>query len=326
MDKTEKIWMNGKLVDWADANIHVLSHTLHYGSGVFEGMRFYKTEQGPAVFRLNEHLQRLMKSASNMGIRIPYSRTQLKKAIMDSIRENNIEDGYIPPLVYYGNENLGLNPLGFTVSVAIAVWPWGLLLGEGAVKVKISKYIRIHPESTYAGAKICGNYVNSILATMEAKNEGYDEALLLDYMGNVAEGPGENIFIAEGDVLVTPGPGTILLGITRDSVMRIAPELGFKVKEEDISVERLKDAGEVFFTGTAAEVAPVVRIDDKVIGDGQPGRITRSLQQKYRDIIHGRDTAYSDWLSPVPDKPSLARSITQGSSWINCPMFSFSEE
>ena len=325
MEKTKKIWMDGKFIDWDEAQTHVLTHSLHYGTGVFEGIRFYRTDKGPAVFRLGEHVERLLRSASDLHMEIPFTRAEFARAILDTVRINGIDDGYIRPLVYFGPESLSLHTHGVSVHSAIAVWPWGLLLGDEAIKVKISKYIRIHPDSTHTGSKICGHYINSVLATMDARSSGYDEALLLDYRGNVAEGAGENVFIVEGGTLVTPKPGTILLGITRDAIMQIASDMSLEVREEDISPERLKKADEIFFTGTAAEVASICRVDQQIVGDGKPGQLTEMLQKKYRDIVHGRVDKYLGWLSLVPrTKIETERSVFQ--SWISSPMFSFLEE
>ena len=304
METTEKIWMDGKMVDWDKAKTHVLTHTLHYGAGVFEGIRFYKTDKGPAVFRLKEHIKRFFKSASDINMEPTFTQEDIIKAIINTIKINKLESGYVRPIMYYGYGKMGLTPEGAPTNIAIAVWPWTPYLGDAAIKVKISKYIRIHPDSTKADSKICGHYVNSMFAHLEAKKAGYDEALLLDYKGNIAEGPVENIFTVENNALITPKPGNILLGITRDSIIKVASDLGIEVKEEDISPERLNKADEAFLTGTAIEVTPISKVNEQLIGDGKPGKITNMLKKKYLDIVHGKDEKYLDWLSFVENKLS----------------------
>jgi branched-chain amino acid aminotransferase len=298
-NKTEKIWMDGEFVSWDDAKIHVLTHTLHYGAGVFEGIRFYKTEKGPAVFRLREHIERLYKSAAPLTMEIPFSKEDMIKAVKDTVRVNKIDAGYIRPICFFGYGKMGLNPEGAPVKCAIAVWPWGSYLGEEAVKVKTSKYIRIHPKSVIADAKVCGHYVNSILASIEAKKEGFEECLLLDYKGNVAEGPGENIFYVKDSKIYTPKLGTILPGITRSSIMQIAKDEGYGVEEKDIALEELKSSDELFFTGTAAEVTPIRQLDNTLIGNGRVGPVTAKLKNIFLDIVHGRNKKYEKWLSYV---------------------------
>lgn len=299
MDETEKIWMDGKFVDWKDAKIHVLTHSLHYGSGVFEGIRFYKTEKGPAIFRLKEHVERLLYSAQALKMKIPFSKEEIMQAIKETVKINKIDEGYIRPISFFGYGKMGLNPEGASLSFAIAVWPWGAYLGEEAVKIKTSKFIRIHPKSLVADAKICGHYVNSILANLEAKEAGFDEALLLDYKNNIAEGPGENLFIAKNDVIKTPKLGTILPGITRDSIIKIARDLGYEVKEENLKLEDLYMANEAWYTGTAAEVTAIKQVDGKTIGNGKIGPITKILKEKYSNIVKGKDKKYLDWLTFV---------------------------
>jgi len=298
MEKAKYIWFNGKFVDWDDAKIHILTHALHYGSGVFEGIRFYKTIKGRAVFRLNDHLKRLFYSAKFLDIKIPFSIKELKKAVVDLIKRNNLEEGYIRPIIFYGYGKMGLNPKGANIDVAIAIWPWGKYLKE-KVKVKISKFIRLHPQSVISTAKVCGYYINSIYATLEASKEKYDEAILLDYRGYVAEGPGENVFIVKNNILYTPKPGSILLGITRDSVMKIAKDLGIKVREKDISVKELLNSDEVFFTGTAAEITPIFKINNTLINKGAIGPITLKIQETYKKITRGELRNYYNWLTFV---------------------------
>ena len=299
MEEVKKIWLNGKLVDWNKANVHLLTHTLHYGGGVFEGIRAYKSENGSAVFRLQEHVDRLFYSASTMDMKIHFSKKEIKKAILDTIRINGIKECYIRPLIFFGYGKMGLNPTGAPVNIAIAIWPWGAYLNKEIVSVKISKYIRPHPKSTVTDAKICGSYANSILASLEIKKAGFDEALLLDYQGHVAEGPGENIFIVKSGKLFTPKLGAILGGITRDSIMQIAKDLKIEVEEKNITVEELKLADEAFFTGTAAEICAIGKIDDTMINHEKIGATTKKIREAYDKVIHGKSKKYSKWLSPI---------------------------
>jgi branched-chain amino acid aminotransferase len=295
MEETKFIWFNGKLVKWEDAKIHVLSHALHYGSGVFEGIRAYKTKKGPAVFRLKEHVKRLFSSAESLFMVLKYSQEDIIKAIKETVKSNGLEEGYIRPIIFYGYGKMGLNPNGADIDVAIAVWPWGSYIGESA-KVKISNIMRIDPKSLKADKKVCGHYVNSILASLEAKKQGYDEAILLDSKGNVAEGPGENVFIIKDKKIFTPTLNhQILPGITRDSIIKIAKDLGYEVIEKDIKVSELKEADEIFFTGTAAEVTPISKLDNKEIGIGP---ITLKLKEKYMDIVRGK-AGYEEWRDYV---------------------------
>ena len=299
MDETKFIWMDGKLVKWKDAKVHVLTHTLHYGAGVFEGIRFYETENGSAVFRLKEHIDRLYYSAGTFNMKIPYSKEDFIEAVKETVRANGLKAGYIRPICFFGYGKMGLNPEGAPVNCAIAVWPWGKYLGEGAVNIKTSGYVRIHPKSTHADAKIVGHYVNSIFASLEVKKAGYDEALLLDYKGNIAEGPGENFFIVSNGKISTPPLGTILKGITRDSIMQIAKEKGIGIKENALTLEEAYNADEAFFTGTAAEVTAIASIDDNKIGSGDIGPVTKQLSEEYHNIITGRNSKYEKWLSYV---------------------------
>jgi len=299
MDKTDKIWMDGKFVDWDKAKVHVLTHTLHYGLGVFEGIRFYETGKGPAVFRLKDHIKRLFHGAKTAFMKVPYTETEINKAVLKTIRKNKIEAGYIRPILFYGYGKMGLDPHGAEVNAAIAVWPWGAYLGEGAVKVKTSSFIRIHPKSTHSECKFCGHYVNSIFASLEAKEKGYDEALLLDYEGYCAEGPGENLFIVKDGKLLTPKLGNILPGITRKSIIEIANNEGIKVEESKLKLEDVYNADEAFFTGTAVEVIPITSIDDKKIGKETPGPVTKKLKELYLDIVHGKNEKYEGWLEYV---------------------------
>ena len=296
MEETKFIWMDGKMVPWEDAKVHVLAHALHYGSGVFEGIRVYKTPKGPAVFRLKEHVDRLFMSKETLAMKIPYSKEEIENAIKETIKENGVEEGYIRPIVFYGYGKMGIDPAGAELNIAIAVWPWGAYIGDTA-KVIISSYIRIHPKSLKAIAKVCGHYVNSILASLEAKEKGYDEALLLDFEGNIAEGPGENFFIVkDGEIITPPTNNQILCGITRDSMIKIAKDFGYNVREENITPEQAKQADELFFTGTAAEVIAIIKLDEKEFSVGE---ITSKLKKKYLDIIKGKEEGYNEWLDFV---------------------------
>ncbi len=296
MEKVPFIWMDGKFVAWDEAKIHVLTHALHYGSGVFEGIRLYETEKGTAIFRLNDHLNRLFFSAKALSMKIPYTKKELTAASRLLIAKNKIKKGYLRPIAYFGYGKMGLSPLGAPVNIALAVWPWGAYLGHDMVRIKISKYMRIHPKTSEMKAKICGNYVNSILASLEARNAGCDEALLLDFEGNVAEGPGENIFMVQNREIHTPKEGSILPGITRDTIKTLAKKLKIPFRERKISERELKKASELFFTGTAAEITGISHIDGKRIADGKMGVITRQLKELYRDVVHGRVPEYKGWL------------------------------
>jgi branched-chain amino acid aminotransferase len=298
MEKTKYIWFNGKFVRWQQAKIHILTHALHYGSGVFEGIRCYKTKNGPAVFRLKEHIQRLFNSAKFLEMKIPFSKREIQKAILELIKLNKVEECYIRPIVFYGYGKMGLNPKGANIDCAVILWPWGKYLKD-KVKVKISQFIRLHPKSVISSAKVCGYYVNSIFATFDAEKDKFDESILLDHRGFVAEGPGENIFIVKNKKLLTPKLGSILPGITRDSIIRIAKDLKIKVIEKDISVKELKNCDEAFFTGTAAEITPIYQIDEKIINKGKIGEITKILQEKFYQIVHGEDKKYKNWLTYV---------------------------
>ncbi len=301
--KADKIWMDGKMVDWDKAQVHVCTHALHYGSGVFEGIRAYETEKGTAVFRLKEHIDRLYNSAKILKMEIPYPKEEFKQAVKNTIKENNLKSCYIRPLVYRGFEQLGVNPFKCPVNCAIAVWEWGAYLGEEAIakgiKTKISSYARSYINSTSQKAKICANYINSIFAKMEAIETGVDEAILLDTQGYVTEGSGENIFWIRNEVIYTTPTATVLEGITRDSIIKIAQDMGYQVQEKYICRDELYISDEVFFTGTAAEVTPVREIDNYQIGEGKRGPITEKIQEKYFAIVKGRDTKYSDWLDYI---------------------------
>ena len=300
LTKTEKIWYNGKLVDWDKAQTHILTHALHYGSGVFEGIRCYKTDKGPAVFRLKEHIKRLLDSASLYYMDVPYTQDQLEQAVKDTIRANHIDACYVRPIIYRGYGEMGLNPLNAPVDVAIAVWPWGAYLGEeglkNGIKVMISSIERFNSNVIPTRAKATGQYINSILAKVQSLKAGYDESILLDNRGFVSEGPGENVFMVKDGILCTPPEhASLLMGITRASVIEIAKSLGIDVVECDMDRGMLYTADEVFFTGTAAEVTPIREIDGHVIG--KPGPITVKIQDRFFQIAQGKDKKYEKWLA-----------------------------
>jgi len=299
MEPTKYIWMNGTLVPWANATVHVMTHALHYGDGAFEGIRFYKTASGPAIFRLREHMERLQYSASALGMTLPFSIDQLCEATRDLVRSNEVEQGYIRPLAYYGYGVMGLNPRNSPTDVMIACWPWGKYLPVEVADIKVSSYIRIHPRSTVADAKICGHYVNSILAVLELKGSKYHEALFLDAEGMIAEGPGENFFIVKNGEVATPPLGTILAGITRSTIMEMAKDAGIPIVERSISLDEAYSADEAFFTGTAAEVTPIGTINDRAIGSGAIGPITAALKARYLDAAYGGSTSYRRFLTFV---------------------------
>lgn len=300
----EKIWMNGKLVAWDDARVHVLSHSIHYGSGVFEGIRCYETKNGPAVWRLEGHLKRLLRSAKLYHMEIPYPLEALGDAIKETIRANGLSACYIRPLVLRGYGEMGVNPLKAPVDVTIAVWPWGAYLGEGAleagVRVKISSWKRNDQNSLPSSAKATGQYINGVLAKIESLHAGYDEAILLNQAGHVTDGSGENIFIVRDGVLFTPPISAGCLdGITRASVMAIARDLGYQVREADLVRTDLYNADECFFTGTAAEVTPIREVDDRTVGEGTRGPVTKEIQGTFFAATKGEIEKYADWLTPV---------------------------
>ncbi len=301
---TEKIWMDGKLVPWADAKIHVLTHSLHYGGGVFEGIRAYSTKRGPAVFRLTDHIQRMFRSAKIFMIDIPYTPETLIEACKDTVRASGLPACYVRPIVYMGYGEMGLNPLLAPINVAVIAWPWGTYLGDESLargaRMMISSWRRHDPNIIPPSAKGTGPYVNSQLAKMEAIKAGYDEAIMLNPQGMVAEATGENIFIVVDGTLITPPLSAgALTGVTRDSVMKIASDLGVPVKEADLQRTDLYLADESFVCGTAAEICPVREIDDRVIGTGEPGAITKKLQELFFAIVRGEVDQYSSWLEHV---------------------------
>jgi len=293
--------MDGTMVDWGEARVHVLTHTLHYGLGLFEGIRCYQTDRGPAIFRLSDHVSRLFEGAQIIGMPLPFTEEQITSAIKQTVRENALEECYIRPLVYVGYGKMGLNPLGIPMRVAIAVWPWGAYLGEeglaSGIRVRISSFTRHHPNIMMTKAKVVGNYANSQLAKVEAVQTGYDEALLLDPAGYVAEGSGENLFIVRHELLKTPPLMSILNGITRASVVEVACLEGIPVREEPLSRDELYIADEMFFTGTAAEITPVREVDKRAIGTGKPGPLTKRLQRQFFDIVHGKNERFKEWLT-----------------------------
>ena len=302
-DRDGKIWYNGELVEWRNAQTHVLTHTLHYGMGVFEGVRAYDTPKGPAIFRLDDHTDRLFNSAKIVGIQLPFTKEQINQAHIDVVKANGLKSCYFRPMAFYGSFKLGIAPKPDDVQVIVAAWAWGAYLGEEGlrkgIRCKISSFSRHHPNITMIKAKANGNYMNSIMANTEATRDGYDEAILLDAQGYVAEGSGENIFTVRDGVLYTPALDVALDGITRRSVIAIASEMGLKVVEKRLTRDELYVADEVFFTGTAAEVTPIREIDGRQIGIGERGPITAEIQQRYFDIVQGKNPKYRDWLTYV---------------------------
>ena len=301
--------MNGEVVPWEDAQVHVLTHALHYGTSVFEGVRCYDTEIGPAIFRHQDHVDRLFRSAQAYFMELPFTAEEIRSATLDLIARNKLSSCYIRPIAYRGYGSMGLFPLAVDVDVTIAVWEWGLYLGEDGkrdgIRAKISSWRRISPDSLIPYAKAGGQYLNSILAKVEAHNAGYDEAILLDHVGNVCEGTGENIFVVRDGVISTPPmTSSILEGISRDSIIKIAADMGHEVVIREIAADELPIADEIFLTGTAAEMVPVRELDDRPVGTGKPGEITKALLAVYEDALYGRDERYRDWLDPVPASPA----------------------
>ncbi len=305
MEQAELIWMNGEFVAWEDATVHVLTHGLHYGTGVFEGVRCYDTEIGPAVFRHADHVARLFQSAELYYMPLPFTRDQLREATLELIGRNGLRECYIRPLAFRGYGTMGLFPLEAPVDVTIAAWPWGAYLGEegkrDGIRAKVSSWRRISPDSLIPTAKATGQYLNSILAKIESHKAGYQEAILLDDHGRVCEGSGENIFVVRDGVITTPPlSASILDGISRKTAITLARDLGFELVERDMTRAELYLADEVFLTGTAAELVPVCEIDDHAVGTGRPGEITQAVQQAFEDALHGRTERYREWLDPVP--------------------------
>jgi branched-chain amino acid aminotransferase len=301
-DRDGKIWFDGEMVEWRDAKIHVLTHTLHYGCGVFEGLRAYQTERGPAIFRLQEHTERFFNSAKILRMKLPFTPEQLNAAQVEVIRANGLDSGYIRPLAWVGSQKLGVSTKENTFHVMVAAWPWGAYLGDEGmqkgIRVKTSSYTRHHVNITMTQAKAVSNYTNSILANAEATDDGYDEALLLDASGFVSEGAGENIFVVKNGVIYTPDLSAgALNGITRNTVFHIAKDLGLEVVQKRITRDEIYICDEAFFTGTAAEVTPIRELDRISIGPGQRGPITEQIQSAFFDIVNGRDDRYAHWLT-----------------------------
>lgn len=302
-DRDGFIWMDGKLVPWREATTHVLTHSLHYGLSVFEGVRAYKTERGTAIFRLKEHTDRLFTSAHIYMMKIPYDKETINEAQKEVVRANKLESCYLRPIAFYGSEKMGVSPRGAAVHAAIAAWPWGAYLGaegiEKGIRVKTSSYARHHVNVTMARAKVASTYANSILANMEATQDGYDEALLLDTEGFVAEGAGENLFIVKNGVIIEPEIASALTGITRDTIHTLARELGYTVQTKRLTRDDIYIADEAFFTGTAAEVTPVRELDNRQIGEGRRGPVTTAIQARFFDLVGGKLPEHDAWLHYV---------------------------
>lgn len=302
MQETEFIWLNGKLVKWQEANVHFLAHALHYGSAVFEGIRCYGTPRGPAIFRLQDHIKRLFFSARAFHMKIDYAEGQIINAVLETVRKNKLQEGYIRPLFFYGT-GMGMSPIGVPINAGIACWPWGAYLGkegtEKGVHLKISPWVRAPRSIMPTNAKVSGNYVNSIMAKVDALETGFEDAILLDQNGNVAEATGENVFIVKDSELMAPMLENSLDGITRRTIIEIAKDSGIKFREEQFGRETLYAADEVFLTGTAAEVVPVREIDSKTIGSGKPGPVTKKLQRLYQGAVHGKISKWGQWLEFV---------------------------
>ncbi|AHN28630.1 Branched-chain amino acid aminotransferase [Snodgrassella alvi wkB2] len=302
-DQDGFIWFNGNLVEWRNAQTHVLTHTLHYGMGVFEGVRAYKTQNGTAIFRLQDHTKRLFNSAKITGMHLPFTMEEINQAHIEVVKANKLASCYFRPMAFYGSNKLGVAPDQNDVQVIVAAWPWGAYLGEEGmqkgIRVQISSFTRHHPNITMIKAKANGNYMNSIMANTEATRNGYDEAIMLDSNGFVAEGSGENIFIVNDGKLYTPALDAALDGITRRTVMAIAADMNLTVTEKHITRDEVYCADEVFFTGTAAEVTPIREVDGRIIGCGSRGTLTTEIQQRYFDIVHGKNTKYESWLTYI---------------------------
>lgn len=302
-DRDGFIWYDGRLVRWREATTHVLTHTLHYGMGVFEGVRAYKTDRGTAIFRLREHTDRLFRSAHILGMKLPFDKETISQAQLAAVRENGLDAAYIRPMAFYGAEAMGISAKNLSVHVIVAAWKWGAYLGQEAlekgIRVKTSSFARHHVNITMCKAKANGNYMNSILAHKEAEQDGYDEALLLDVDGFVAEGSGENIFIVRNGKLYTPDLTSALEGITRDTIIQLAAEIGVPVIEKRITRDEVYSADEAFFTGTAAEVTPIRELDNRTIGEGRRGPITTQLQTLFFDCVTGRHPKRQEWLTYV---------------------------
>ncbi len=302
-DRDGLIWFDGEMVDWREAKVHVLTHTLHYGMGVFEGVRAYHADQGTAIFRLQEHTDRLFRSAHIMNMPMPFSKDEINAAQLAAVKENNLDSAYLRPMAFYGSEGMGLRADNLKTHVIVAAWEWGAYLGQEAlekgIRIRTSSFTRHHVNVAMCKAKANGNYINSMLALSDALRDGYDEALLLDVDGFVAEGSGENFFMVYNGVIYTPELTSALDGITRATVIQLAEEEGYEVHEKRITRDEVYVADEAFFTGTAAEVTPIRELDGRIIGCGSRGPVTEKLQKKYFDVVHGKSSAHADWLSIV---------------------------
>jgi branched-chain amino acid aminotransferase len=302
-DRDGLIWFDGEMVDWREAKVHVLTHTLHYGMGVFEGVRAYHADQGTAIFRLQEHTDRLFRSAHIMNMPMPFSRDELNAAQLASVKENGLDSAYLRPMAFYGSEGMGLRADNLKTHVIVAAWEWGAYLGQDAlekgIRIRTSSFTRHHVNISMCKAKANGQYINSMLALSDALRDGYDEALLLDVDGFVAEGSGENFFMVYNGVIYTPELTSALDGITRATVIQLAKEEGYEVREKRITRDEVYVADEAFFTGTAAEVTPIRELDGRTIGCGSRGPVTEKLQQKYFDVVHGKSSVHTGWLTVV---------------------------
>lgn len=300
-DRDGVIWLDGEMVDWREAKVHVLTHTLHYGMGVFEGVRAYETDKGPAIFRLQEHTDRLFNSAKILDMQIPFSKDELNDAQIQAVKQNNLNSAYLRPMCFYGSEGMGLRADNLQTHVMVAAWSWGAYLGDDGlnkgIRIKTSSFTRHHVNVTMCKAKANGNYMNSMMALQEALRDGYDEAMLLDVDGFVAEGSGENIFLVRNGKIYTPDLTSALDGITRNTIFVLAQECGYEIIEKRITRDEVYIADEVFFTGSAAEVTPIREVDNRTIGNGGRGPITEKLQTLYFDVVHGRSPAHTDWLT-----------------------------
>lgn len=312
-DRDGVIWFDGELVPWREANVHVLTHTLHYGVGVFEGMRAYETPRGVAIFRLHDHTRRMERSAHILGMRLPNTFDEINEACITVVRENALSAAYVRPIAFYGSEGMGLRADNLSVHVAVAAWEWGAYLGdeglEKGIRIRTSSFTRHHVNISMCKAKAVGHYINSILALHEALECGYDEALLLDNEGYVAEGSGENIFIVRDGMIYTPDLTSALEGVTRDTIMVFARDLGMEVKEKRLTRDEVYIADEAFFTGSAAEVTPVVELDNRTIGTGRRGPVTRKLQNMFFDQVHGRKVRHPEWLTYVEESREIAQAV-----------------
>jgi branched-chain amino acid aminotransferase len=304
-DRDGLIWFDGKMVPWRDANVHVLTHTLHYGMGVFEGVRAYKTAKGAAIFKLKEHTNRLFNSAKIMNMNIPFDKEEINHAQIQAVLQNKLSSAYIRPMCFYGSESMGLRAQGLKTHCIIAAWDWGSYMGEEkmqqGIRIKTSSYTRHHVNISMCKSKTNGHYVNSMLALQEALNDGYDEAMLLDAQGFVAEGSGENIFIIKNNIIYTPDSTSALDGITRQTIMSLADDIGMKVVEKRITRDEVYIADEAFFSGTAVEITPIAEVDNRPIGTGTRGEVTKKLQQMFFDVVNGKLPKYDSWLSYVEE-------------------------